>query len=70
LEAIKASLPDEPEKGDPNACEIVFRLPGTAGVRVTRRFRKDEQVKVMYGYIESIRDTIQFESPGAQFTIM
>jgi len=39
----------------------VFRLPGS-GERVQRRFLRGETVEVLYRYIDSIIDKIQFES--------
>ncbi len=41
----KAQIPPEPEAGDPEACEIAFRLP--SGKRVTRRFHKSTTIEVI-----------------------
>jgi len=40
----KASIPAEPESGDPNSCEIAFRLP--SGKRIMRRFYKSSKIEV------------------------
>ena len=38
---------------DPEACHIVFRLPGN-GERVNRRFLKTDKVQILYDYIDSL----------------
>jgi hypothetical protein len=53
----REALPEEPEASDPQACHIVFRLPGS-GERVNRRFLKEQTVEVLYRYIDSIIDKI------------
>ena len=65
---LKAQLPEEPTADEPNACQIVFRLPGS-GERVQRRFHKDQTVSVMYLFIDSISDQIQFENSN-KYVIM
>ena len=54
-------MPIEPGADDKDACNIVFRLPGS-GERVNRRFLKTDTVEVMYQFIDSIQDQIQFEN--------
>ena len=54
-------LPEEPEASDPNACHLVFRLPGS-GERVSRRFLKDNTVDLMYLYIDSLHITLEHSS--------
>jgi len=41
----------------------VFRLP-VSGERVSRRFRKTDKVGILYDFIESIIDQVQFEDPS------
>ncbi len=59
----KEQLPAEPNDKDPLACHIVFRLPGS-GERVNRRFLKSDQVQLIYDFLDSLGDKIQFETPG------
>jgi hypothetical protein len=59
-------LPEEPDAADPNACHLVFRLPGS-GERVSHRFLKDQTVDVLYMYIDSLH--IQFENAN-KFVIL
>jgi len=51
-------LPEEPDQSDPNACHLVFRLPGS-GERVSRRFLRDQTIELLYLYIDSLH--IKFE---------
>lgn len=54
-------LPPEPEASDPNACNIVIRLPGS-GERVSRVFLKDHTVGVLYAFVDSLGEKVQWES--------
>jgi hypothetical protein len=40
---LRAKFEEEPQEKDPDACTIVFRLPGQ-GERIQRRFFKSEQI--------------------------
>uniref|UniRef100_T2M3U7 FAS-associated factor 1 n=1 Tax=Hydra vulgaris TaxID=6087 RepID=T2M3U7_HYDVU len=44
-------LPTEPGENEPNITSILFRFPG--GERVSRRFRANETMQVMYMYLSS-----------------
>ena len=59
-------LPEEPDATDPNACHLIFRLPGS-GERVSHRFLKDQTIDVLYMYIDSLH--IQFEH-SSKFVIL
>ena len=41
----------------------MFRLPGS-GERVVRRFLKEEKIQMLYDFIDSLGDKIQFENPS------
>lgn len=62
----------EPPQDDPNACHLVFRLPGS-GERVNRRFLKTQKIQVLYDFVESLGEQLQFENMhtphGDNFTI-
>lgn len=64
----KEQLPEEPAENDSEACHIGFRMPGT-GERVSRRFLKTQQVQLLYDYIDSLGEQVQFETPGANYVI-
>ncbi|CDW77100.1 fas-associated factor 1 [Stylonychia lemnae] len=64
----KEQLPLEPPEGDPNVCSLVFRLPGS-GERVSRRFLKTQKIQLIYDYIESLGEQLQFETPHCDFII-
>lgn len=40
------------------------------GERITRRFRKEETVQILYDFIESMGDKVQFEHTAGNFVIM
>lgn len=42
----KSQLPEEPIELDQTVIEILFRLPN--GQRITRKFRKDNEIKVLF----------------------
>jgi FAS-associated factor 2 len=65
----KQSLPSEPAQGDPNACDIVIRLPVT-GNRISRRFLKSDKIQTLYHYIDSLGDEVQFENHTGEYVIM
>ena len=46
-------IPDEPEQGDPSAVKLVMRMP--SGERVERRFTKEDTVKVLYDFVDSLQ---------------
>ncbi|TNV84023.1 hypothetical protein FGO68_gene14995 [Halteria grandinella] len=64
-------LPPEPEANDPNACNIMIRLPGS-GERVSRVFLKEHTVSVLYAFVDSLGDRVQWESGHTHpaYTIM
>eukprot|EP00347_Sterkiella_histriomuscorum_P016338 403353573 len=64
----KDQLPEEPAQDDPEACHLVLRLPGS-GERVNRRFLKSQKIQVLYDFVESLGEQLQFESHHGQFTI-
>lgn len=46
-------LPQEPEKDDPNSINLNFRLP-ISGERVSRRFLRDDEVEILYKFIDHL----------------
>mmetsp|Transcript_18852 Transcript_18852/g.21064 ORF Transcript_18852/g.21064 Transcript_18852/m.21064 type:complete len:280 (+) Transcript_18852:247-1086(+) len=65
-EAVKANLPDEPEKGE-GIGEIVFRLP--SGNSISRRFQRDDKIQLLYDYITSLGEDNGFENAHTHFGI-
>lgn len=61
-------MPEEPNDKDPNACHLVLRMPGS-GERVSRRFLKTDKIQMLYDFVDSLGEKVQFETPGAQFVI-
>lgn len=55
----KQELPDEPEEG-PDTAEIKFREP-SSGSSFTRRFMKTDKVQLLYDYVQSKLDELEFE---------
>jgi len=53
----KDELAEEPKEDDPNAVQIIYRLPD--GSRISRRFDKNWPVSVLYDYIDTLE--IKFE---------
>ena len=67
-EIKRDQLPPEPEEGTPETSTIVLRLP--TGERVTRRFNKNEQVQLLYDFIDANLQKIEFESADYKYSII
>ena len=67
-ERKKQQLPNEPDEKDPLACHIVFRLP-VSGERVNRRFLKTDKIQLIYDFLDSLGDKIQFETTTGQYVV-
>jgi hypothetical protein len=55
------TLPEEPEKDNPNSCYIIFRYPDGSR-RAERRFLKTEKLEVLYDFVDSLGADIFEES--------
>jgi len=62
-------LPEEPIEGDKEASAIVFRLP-VSGERINRRFLKTDKVGLLYDFIDSLGEKVQFEHTEGEYVIM
>ena len=63
-------MPPEPEEGNPDITNIVFRAPGS-GKRFNRRFLKGNSVKMLYDYVRTLEeDDLGFEDPSSEFNLM
>lgn len=50
LQAKNAALPPQPQAGDPESISIIIRMPD--GSRYNRRFRKGDQLKVLFDFVD------------------
>ncbi len=59
----KRNLPVEPVSTDPNSTHILFRYPDDSGRRSERRFYKQDTIKDLYNFVESLED-VEFNKEG------
>lgn len=68
-EMKKQILPPEPDKDDPNKATILFRYPD-GNKTVERRFLKNEKIKLLYFFIESLGAEIYTEEDSTSFELI
>jgi len=56
----KAEITPEPEKDAEGVTEIKFREP-SSGKTFTRRFLKSETIQILYDFVQSKLDEVEFE---------
>ena len=67
-EILKKKFEKEPEEDNPDVCVISFRYPD-GDKRKERRFLKNNKIKDLYDYIESLGNEIYTEDGNGVFSL-